>query len=88
MKMLRLLTGLLLGAVMAASCGSSTPAASPGFTDNPYETCVNPLRAGVMRTAGIRACGAHGEDWEFCSAIVQAKAAATSSVAQGGSEPS
>jgi hypothetical protein len=39
MKMLRLLTGLLLGAVMAASCGSSTPAASTAVTDNPYETC-------------------------------------------------
>jgi selenocysteine lyase/cysteine desulfurase len=53
----------------------------------PWQT-VNPLQAGVMRTVEFRACWAHGEERKFGSAIVKAKAAATGSVAQGGSEPS
>ena len=49
---------------------------------------VNPLQAGVMRTAGFRACWAHGEERKFGSAIVEAKTSVTGSVAQGSSEPS
>jgi hypothetical protein len=49
---------------------------------------VNPLQAGLMRMAGFRACWTHGEERKFDSAILEAKAAATVSVAQRGSEPS
>jgi hypothetical protein len=48
---------------------------------------VNPLQAGVMRRAGFGACWAHGKDRGYGSGNVQAKAAATCSVDQGGSEP-
>ena len=61
---------------------------TPPFFASELVAFVNPLQAGVMRSARFRACWAHGEDWEFGSAIVQAKATATGSVAQGGSEPS
>ena len=49
---------------------------------------VNPLQAGVKRAAGFLACWGHGEERKFGSAIIQAKAAATDSLAQGGSQPS
>jgi hypothetical protein len=53
-----------------------------------YPLSVNPVQAGVMRTAGFRACWAHGEERKFGSANVEAKAPATGSVAQRDSEPS
>jgi carboxyl-terminal processing protease len=58
------------------------------ITNIPLSRAVNPLQAGVMRTARFLACWGHGEERKFGSALVEAKAPATSSVAQGGSEPS
>jgi len=49
---------------------------------------VNPLQAGVMRTAGFLAWWAHGEERKFGGAIVEAKTPTTGRVAQGCSEPS
>ncbi len=40
MKMLRVLTGLLFGAITAVGCGSSSSTDNTApITDNPYETC-------------------------------------------------
>ncbi|MGA7742320.1 MAG: hypothetical protein WBV96_25125 [Polyangia bacterium] len=71
MRMLRLLTCLLFGAVMAAGCGSSPSNDNTApITDNPYDTCYSgDSCAGGLTCIGTNLPASSGYTGYFCTSV-------------------
>jgi hypothetical protein len=68
MKMLRVLTGVLFGAIIAVGCGSSPSNNTAPIIDNPYETCyAGDICAGGLTCAVTTLPASSGLTGYFCT---------------------